>query len=306
MAIEARAEADLALGRHGELVDELEALCRQHPLRERLWELLILALYRAGRQAEALRAYTEIRDHLVDELGIDPGPALRELEARVLAQDPSLALAGTGARAAGLRHQGSWQPAEPMSSFIGRGTEIEQVCEAVRACRLVTLDRPRRGRQDPTGGRGGRRPSKSIRDGAWLVELAGVTDPAGVAPAAAAALGASRRPSPEGPCCQDQRPRSSLRHLAGRSLVVVLDNCEHVIDAAAALADALVGEVPGLRLITTSREPLGVPGEVSGAGGGMAAASSPSSCSSITPGRSDLGSHPTAAPPSSWRTFVAG
>ena len=60
-----------------------------HPLRERLWELLILALYRAGRQAEALRAYTEARDRLVDELGIDPGPALRELEARVLAQDPS-------------------------------------------------------------------------------------------------------------------------------------------------------------------------------------------------------------------------
>ena len=70
--VEARAEADLALGRHGELVGELEALCREHPLRERLWELLILALYRAGRQAEALRAYTEVRDRLVDELGIDP------------------------------------------------------------------------------------------------------------------------------------------------------------------------------------------------------------------------------------------
>ena len=88
VATEARAEADLALGRHGELVGELEALCREHPLRERLWELLMLALYRAGRQAEALRAYTEARDRLVDELGIDPGPALRELEARILAQDP--------------------------------------------------------------------------------------------------------------------------------------------------------------------------------------------------------------------------
>ena len=80
MATEARAEAGLALGHHGELVDELEALCREHPLRERLWELLMTALYRSGRQAEALRAYTEAHDRLVDEVGIDPGPALRELE----------------------------------------------------------------------------------------------------------------------------------------------------------------------------------------------------------------------------------
>ena len=90
MATESRAVADLGLGRHGELAGELEALCREHPLRERLWELLILALYRSGRQAEALRAYTEVRDHLAGELGIDPGPALRELQARILAQDPSL------------------------------------------------------------------------------------------------------------------------------------------------------------------------------------------------------------------------
>ena len=90
VAIESRAGADLGLGRYGELAGELEALCRENPLRERLWELLILALYRSGRQAEALRAYTEIRDRLAGELGIDPGPALRELQARILAQDPSL------------------------------------------------------------------------------------------------------------------------------------------------------------------------------------------------------------------------
>ena len=97
VAIESRAGADLGLGRHGELAGELEALCREHPLRERLWELLILALYRSGRQAEALRAYTEIRDRLAGELGIDPGPALRELQARILAQDPSLAPASAPA-----------------------------------------------------------------------------------------------------------------------------------------------------------------------------------------------------------------
>ena len=78
MAIEARAEADLALGRHGQLVDELEALGRQHPLREHLWELLILALYRAGRPAEAVQAAAaRARAHSIDELGLEPGPALR-------------------------------------------------------------------------------------------------------------------------------------------------------------------------------------------------------------------------------------
>ena len=89
-AVEARAAADLDLGRHADLAGELEAACRQHPLRERLWELLIVSLYRCGRQSDALRAYTAIRDRLVDELGIEPGAALRELQARILAQDPSL------------------------------------------------------------------------------------------------------------------------------------------------------------------------------------------------------------------------
>ena len=90
VASESWATAELGLGRHGELAAGIEALCREHPLRERLWELLILALYRAGRQAEALRAYTEIRDRLAGELGIDPGPALRDLETRILTQHPSL------------------------------------------------------------------------------------------------------------------------------------------------------------------------------------------------------------------------
>ena len=97
VAIESRAGADLGLGRRGELAGGLEALCREHPLRERLCELLILALYQAGRQAEALRAYAGIRDRLAGELGIDPGPALRELQARILAQDPSLGPAGAPA-----------------------------------------------------------------------------------------------------------------------------------------------------------------------------------------------------------------
>ena len=278
LAVEARAGADLMLGRHGELAAELEALRQQHPLRERLWELHILALYRAGRQAEALRAYTEVRDRLVDELGIDPGPALRELQARILAQDPSLAPASAAPASA----QASPAPvpaAAPLASagnlrarlsrFVGRDAELGQLNEAVRSSRLVTLTGP--------GGAGKTRLAVETaaalrpehRDGAWLVELASVVEPDGVAPAAAAALGAGAAALP------GVQPAGSatdliVRYLAGRSLVVVLDNCEHVIGEAAALADTLAGAVPGLRLIATSREPLGVPGEVLVPVGGLA------------------------------------
>ena len=260
VAIETRAEADLALGRHGELAGELEALCREHPLRERLWELLMLALYRAGRQAEALRAYTEARDRLVDELGIDPGPALRELEARILSQDPSLA-AAVPAGLAVPAPMATGNLREPLSSFVGRSAELQELNEAVRSNRLVTLIGP--------GGVGKTRLAveaaaalrEEHRDGAWLVEFASVTGPDGVAPAVAGALGAAVA-GLIGPLSPDSTVELIVRYLAGRSLVVVFDNCEHVIDQAAALVETLAGTVPGLRLIATSREPLGVPGEV--------------------------------------------
>ena len=290
VATESRAEADLGLGRHGELAGELEARCRDHPLRERLWELRILALYRSGRQAEALSAYAEIRDHLAGELGIDPGPALRELQARILAQDPSLTPASALASAPASAPAGD--PARPapapaaaavpapvtagnlrerLGRFVGRDAELAQLRAAVRSSRLVTLTGP--------GGAGKTRlaveAAAALRpehpDGAWLVELADVTGPDGVVPAAAAALGAAAAalasPQPAGSTTE-----LIVRHLAGRSLVLVLDNCEHVIGAAAALTDALVGAVPGLRLIATSREPLGIPGEVLAPLGGLAPA----------------------------------
>jgi predicted ATPase/DNA-binding SARP family transcriptional activator len=261
VAIEARAGADLVLGLHGELVGELEALCREHPLRERLWELLILALYRSGRQAEALRAYTEARDRLVDELGIEPGRALRALQARVLAQDPALTLPDPAQRPAATGPTLTGNLRAQLSRFIGRDAELEQLREAVRSHRLVTLIGP--------GGAGKTRLAVEAaavlrdehQDGAWLVELAGVTEPDGVAPAAAVALGAGASAVPGRPAAGSTL-ELIVRHLAGRSLVIVIDNCEHVIAQAAVLADTLVGSVPALRLITTSREPLGVPGEV--------------------------------------------
>ena len=219
MAVETRAEADLAQGRHGDLVDELEALCRQHPLRERLWELRMLALYGAGRQADALRAYAEIRDRLVDELGIDPSPALRDLEVRILAQDASLSAIGSPPPSAAAMPTMAGNLLEPLSSFVGRDDELEQVGEAVRSSRLVTLIGP--------GGVGKTRLAievaarlrRAISGGAWLVELASVTDPEGVVPAAAAAL------APGASALADAQPPESpaeriVQHLAGRSLLV--------------------------------------------------------------------------------------
>ncbi|MGD0747533.1 MAG: BTAD domain-containing putative transcriptional regulator [Acidimicrobiales bacterium] len=271
VATEYRVEADLQLGHHNELVGELEALCRDNPLRERLWELLMLALYRAGRQAEALRAYTEIRDRLVDELGIDPGSSLRELETRVLDHDPSLVAERSTAPRAPTPPSVPGNLPEPLGRFLGRDAELEQVGEAIASSRLVTLIGP--------GGVGKTRlaveaaATARLRaqrpGGTWLIELAGVTDPGGVAPTAAGTLGAVR------PALGDAQPSGSTaeliaRHLAGRELLVVLDNCEHVIDEAASLAHTLVGNVPGLRLVATSREPLGVPGEILIPIGGLA------------------------------------
>jgi predicted ATPase/DNA-binding SARP family transcriptional activator len=276
-AVETRAAADLALGRHAELAGDLEAWCRRYPLRERLWELLIRALYRAGRQADALRAYTQARDSLADELGIDPGPGLRDLEARILAQDQSLAAPGpaqvssaAASRAVAAPPAATAAPPgaqasagnlrAPLGRFVGRDAELAQLGEAVRSSRLVTLTGP--------GGAGKTRLAveaaetlrAEYRDGAWLVELASVAGPDGVAPAAAAALGAGASALAGPPA--GSAAELIVRHLTGRSLVVVLDNCEHVIGAAAALADTLTGAVPGLRLIATSREALAVPGEV--------------------------------------------
>jgi predicted ATPase/DNA-binding SARP family transcriptional activator len=259
-AVEARIEADLALGRHGEVTGELEALCQRHPLRERLWELSMLALYRAGRQADALRAFADARTALVEELGLDPGPGLKELEARVLAQDPGLdappeeclPAAAAGSPVGNLR--------ESLTTFVGRDDDLARLVDVTQTRRLVTLIGP--------GGAGKTRLAvetaatlqSDYRDGAWLVELAAVRDPEAVAGAIASTLGAV---GPGAVADASTTPVLGLLvgHLRGRSQVIVLDNCEHVVAAAATVVEALLGEIPHLLVIATSREPLGVPGE---------------------------------------------
>ena len=252
-AIEDRVEADLMLGGHGELTGELEALAQAHPLRERLWGQLMVALYRSGRQGDALGAYQRARAVLSGELGVDPGPELRRLEAAVLAQDPALDAPTAPPAAEGGNRQDNL-PAAP-NALIGRGAELAAVASRLQASRIVTVV--------GVGGSGKTRLAVEVarsvadgyRDGVWLVELAPVSDDAAVAGAAAAALGVT--PEHGGSGMLERLGEFFSR----RQVLLVLDNCEHVIAGAAGLADHLLARCPQLQILATSRESLAVAGE---------------------------------------------
>ena len=255
-AVEMKAEAELALGRHAGLVGELTALVGANPLRERLRGQLMLALYRSGRQGDALRVFQEGRGVLAEELGVDPGPELRELHQRILLQAASL-MAGPEAAAPS---RGNLPAA--VTSFVGRHAELAAAGNLLRQSRLVTLTGP--------GGTGKTRLAielagtllESFPDGAWLVELEAVTDPAVVPDALAAALGVGES-SPLGPAGQARSPLMDkvIGYLRDRELLVVLDNCEHLIEACAQAARRVLRSAPKVRFLATSRERLGVAGE---------------------------------------------
>ena len=242
-ALEARAEADLACGRHREVLAELEALVAEFPLRERLWGWLMLALYRTGRQADALAAFQRARSVLGEKLGLDPSAELTGLEEQILIQDPALDLVQT------TPHN---LPAS-LTSFVGRRVELIELGEMLAERRLVTLT--------GAGGSGktrlavefGRHVLDDYPDGCWLVDLRSV-DAAGVAPLVASTLGVIA--SGDTPIA-DQL----VDALAGRRLLLVLDNCEHVLDAVAPFVERLTSRDGHVRVLATSREPLGVPGE---------------------------------------------
>jgi predicted ATPase/DNA-binding SARP family transcriptional activator len=242
-AVEGRVEADIALGLHGEVTGELEGLVAEYPLRERLWRLLVLALYRAERQADALAAYRRAREMLAAELGLEPGEELRRLEQAVLRQDVPASLS--------VRHN---LPA-PLTSFLGREQDMAGMERLLGQARLVTLT--------GTGGTGktrlaleaGARVMDRFADGVWLAELAGVADPGLVAAQVMGALGV--RQAGDVPVLD-----ALIYRLRSAELLLVLDNCEHLLDACAGLAGALLRAAPGLRVVATSREPLGIPGEV--------------------------------------------
>lgn len=239
--IEVQGESLLAQGRGEEAVPELERAVRELPYRERLWELLMLARARLGRTVDALAAYHEAR-HLFDEVGLEPGPALRELEERVLREDPTLVPSR-------VRHN----LPERRTRFIGRGHELAEIGAMLETDRLVTLV--------GVGGAGKTRLAEEVAhravgrfpDGVFMVDLAPVSDPELVAVEAAFALGLR----PEEASAADALAES----LRGRSTLILLDNCEHLLEAGAHLVDALLRAGPGIRLMATSRAALSVEGE---------------------------------------------
>lgn len=246
-AVEVGAEAALAVGEHERLLVELPEVLADEPHRERLWELYMGALYRAGRQAEALDAYQDARRRLAEDLGLEPGQGLREMESRILSQDPSL-----GARASlvvAARSGGGVR--KPVSTFVGRGGELDALAALLDEQRLVTLTGP--------GGVGKTRLALEVADrvglGAVVVELATSTDGRAVPEAVAAAVGL--RDVAESATDVSDR---LIAALGAERRLVVLDNCEHVVAEAAAMAERLVTETPTV-VLATSREPLGVPGE---------------------------------------------
>ncbi|HST19467.1 MAG TPA: BTAD domain-containing putative transcriptional regulator [Gaiellaceae bacterium] len=245
VALELRNEAALQLGRHDDVLAEIEQLVAEHPYRERLREQWILALYRAGRQKDALDAYRDTRALLIDELGVEPGPALQELERAVLRQDESLA-APAAPSAAPLRLP------TPPTRLVGRRLELVSVTALVRDVRLVTLTGP--------GGAGKTRLALAaaaelgpeLPGGAVFVDLAPITDASLVLQAVADTL--------EVPETADEPVAALATHVGDREQLVVLDNFEQVQTAAVDIS-ALLAATKGIRVLVTSRVPLRLSGE---------------------------------------------
>jgi predicted ATPase/DNA-binding SARP family transcriptional activator len=234
-ALELRIEADLAIGRHDELVPELQRLVSDHPLRERLHAHLMLALYRAGRQADALAQYRALHRLLSRELGLAPSPALRELQRAILEQDAALSRNGLA----------NVTLPTPLSALIGRTRELNELRALVAERRLVTLV--------GAGGSGktrlalevARELAPSFPDGVFWCSLAAVGDPDLVLPEIGAAIGADATPD---------------EHIADTGPLLLVDNLEHLLAGAPALA-RLLQRCPNLHLLATSRAPLRIDGE---------------------------------------------
>ncbi len=246
-ALEARIEADLAAGRHADVVGELESLVARNPLRERLWAHLMVALYRCGRQADALASYQAVSKILGAELGVLPGPELRDLQRAVLEHHPSL-------DAPGITRGRSSLPL-PLGVFVGRNQERQEIASLLEGHRLVTLAGAAGIGKTRLAVEVARSTAGRFPAGTWFVDLAPLSTAELVAQTVADVLGVRAE---AGMALAD----TIAAGMAHREALLVLDNCEHVVKTCAQLAEAIVTAGPDIRVLTTSREPLGIPGEV--------------------------------------------
>lgn len=248
-----RNDAALRVGRHNELLPPLTALAADHPLDERLAGQLMLAQFRCGRQADALETFRIVRERLVEELGADPGPALRGVHQQILDGDPGHQIAAPAPRIEVVTRQRAAVPRR-ITSFVGRDDDIAHVTEALGMSPLVTLT--------GVGGVGKTRLALEVAsrmenqfdDGAVFCELAPLDDGSAVGHAAAAAL---RLQQQQGLGIED----SVIEFLRTHRMLLLVDNCEHVLPAAARLVDQIVRNCPHVVVLATSREALGVGGE---------------------------------------------
>ncbi|MFH8750602.1 BTAD domain-containing putative transcriptional regulator [Streptomyces rimosus] len=263
-SVEAAADlagAELALGRADTAEARLTGLLAEHPVHERAAALLMDALAAQGRQAEALARYERVRETLAEVLGADPGAALRERHLRLLsAERPAPVPADADAVPDGPGNL----PA-PLTSFIGRDDSLARIDTLLTTGRLVTVLGPGGAGKTRLAVEAARRRRSAYRDGVWLIDLASATEPAKVGAALLAATGLRGSALFEDSTTPRGGPVDELDvlvdQLGGRESLLVVDNCEHLIDAVAHLLAALLARCARLRVPATSREPLSIDGE---------------------------------------------
>ena len=241
-------DAALATGRHANLVPELERALGEHPAREHVYAQLMLALYRSGRQADALEVYGRARTRLSAELGLEPGPELRALQAAVLRQDPALTVEPAELRA--RRHLPETRPPR-----VGHETELLEVVELVASggVRVVTLTGPPGSGKTALAIAAAERLVASFGDGVWFVALSQLADPSDVPAAIAATLGVE-------PDSQEKPDTAVAGRLLDRETLLLLDGFDRLAEAAPSLS-ALLRHAPRLKLLVTSSTPLNIYGE---------------------------------------------
>src|SRR6516164_8742537 len=253
-AIEDRLEAEVGLGHDVGLLAELTDAVAAHPVRERLVAALMRALVAAGRDTEALLVYERTREALADALGVDPSPELSALHVALLRGELGRREEN---RKTNLRAE--------LTSFVGRDDDVAAVRELITEYRLTTLVGPGGSGKTRLATETARTLLGDLPDGAWLVELAaigaekGEGEVGGVAQATLAALGL--RDALLGAAPSADAADGLIAAIREREALLILDNCEHVIEAAAKLASRVLGECRRLRILATSREPLGITGE---------------------------------------------